>query len=89
MKHSKVQKLLKKFIDSQDAEANSKIILAFLFSLVLTALVIVHMCGGDVGIEWAFMLVSLITGLLAVDKIPERLRITKPLKSESYKEPPV
>ena len=86
MKYSKVQKLFKKFIDSRDAEANSKIILAFFFSLVLAALVIVHMCGKDVGIEWAFMLVSLITGLLAVDKIPEGLRMTKP---KSYKEPPV
>lgn len=82
MKHNKVIRLFKKFIDSQDATANSKIILAFLFSLVLSSLVTAHILGAEVGIEWAYMLVALITALLAVDKIPEGTRFAKPREKE-------
>lgn len=78
MKNTKIVKLFKKFIDSQDAEANSKIVLSFLFALVLIGLVIAHMLEANVEIEWAYMLVAIITGLLAVDKIPEGIRTRKP-----------
>ena len=68
--------LFKKLIDSQDSEANSKIILALGGFLLLVALVVAHICGQEVSIEWGWLLSTFCASMLAVDKIPDGVKLT-------------